>query len=223
MAKAADFNDRRAIVTGAALLSVGLATPAAATGEGGHWRPTPEPQDDWMDLPGSHRFVFDTTSFDGLGGAIGFADTYYAYNKSGYGLAPKDLAVIIIMRHFSTVFGYSDVVWAKYGGVFGGFIKLTDPATKKAPVRNLYLVKDPKDKDEATTLQEMQAKGVQFAVCGAGTERLAGVLAKQTKGDEKQIHQFLKDNLIPTARLVPAGIIAVNRAQERGYALAWMG
>ena len=26
-------------------------------------------------------------------------------------------------------------------------------------------------------------------------------------------------NLVPNARLVPAGIVAVNRAQERGYAL----
>jgi intracellular sulfur oxidation DsrE/DsrF family protein len=30
----------------------------------------------------------------------------------------------------------------------------------------------------------------------------------------------VKANLIPGARIVPAGIIAVNRAQERGYTAA---
>jgi intracellular sulfur oxidation DsrE/DsrF family protein len=28
-------------------------------------------------------------------------------------------------------------------------------------------------------------------------------------------------NLIPNARLVPAGIVAVNRAQERGYSFVY--
>jgi len=27
-------------------------------------------------------------------------------------------------------------------------------------------------------------------------------------------------NLVPNARIVPAGIVAVNRAQERGYSFA---
>ncbi len=30
----------------------------------------------------------------------------------------------------------------------------------------------------------------------------------------------MKANLLPNARLVPAGIVTVNRAQERGYSLA---
>jgi intracellular sulfur oxidation DsrE/DsrF family protein len=30
----------------------------------------------------------------------------------------------------------------------------------------------------------------------------------------------LKANLVPNAHLVPVGIIAVNRAQERGYSLS---
>jgi intracellular sulfur oxidation DsrE/DsrF family protein len=34
------------------------------------------------------------------------------------------------------------------------------------------------------------------------------------------VFEEMKANLLPNARLVPAGIVAVNRAQERGYALA---
>jgi hypothetical protein len=34
------------------------------------------------------------------------------------------------------------------------------------------------------------------------------------------IYNELTTNLVSNARMVPAGIVAVNRAQERGYSLA---
>jgi intracellular sulfur oxidation DsrE/DsrF family protein len=34
------------------------------------------------------------------------------------------------------------------------------------------------------------------------------------------IYNEMVANLVPNARIVPAGIVAVNRAQERGYSLA---
>ena len=38
-----------------------------------------------------------------------------------------------------------------------------------------------------------------------------------TGGDADTIYNELAANLIPNSHLVPAGIVAVNRAQERGY------
>jgi hypothetical protein len=34
------------------------------------------------------------------------------------------------------------------------------------------------------------------------------------------LYKELTANLVPNAHIVPAGIVAVNRAQERGYTLA---
>ena len=34
------------------------------------------------------------------------------------------------------------------------------------------------------------------------------------------LFEEMKANLLPNARLVPAGIVTVNRAQERGYSVA---
>ena len=61
--------------------------------------------------------------------------------------------------------------------------------------------------------------GTQFAVCKLSTRANASVIANATGGKAEEIFAEISANLIPNARLVPAGIVAVNRAQERGYTL----
>jgi len=219
---------RRAIVTG---LGAGVAlTAAAARAETpaasapARWQPTLEPQDAWMELPGRHRFVFDAISAKGAQEALFFADNYIGANKSGYGLAPDQLATIIVLRHHATVFGYNAAIWKKYGAVFGPFLKFKDPKTKKWPLRNTLMTAAPKTPaKDAVTIPDLVGKGVRFAICGAATKAIAGILAKKTKGKADAIHTELVAGLIPNAHLVPAGIVAVNRAQERGYAFSYIG
>jgi hypothetical protein len=85
-------------------MGVGLAAaPTTASGQSSGFQPARHPQDDWFDqLPGKHRFFFDATSPTGAGDAITFASNYYTANKSGYGLEPNDLAVVICLRHWAT-------------------------------------------------------------------------------------------------------------------------
>jgi hypothetical protein len=61
--------------------------------------------------------------------------------------------------------------------------------------------------------------GVQLAVCATATRGIAGAIHDATGGNTDDIFNELVSNLISTtnARMVPAGIVAVNRAQERGY------
>jgi intracellular sulfur oxidation DsrE/DsrF family protein len=63
-------------------------------------------------------------------------------------------------------------------------------------------------------------KGVQFAVCQTASQGIAGRIAQATGGDTETILKEIGANLIPNSRFVPAGIVAVNRAQERGYSFA---
>ena len=47
------------------------AASAQAPAPAPRWQPGRHAQDDWLDqLPGQHRFVFDTTQFEGFGGAL---------------------------------------------------------------------------------------------------------------------------------------------------------
>jgi len=61
--------------------------------------------------------------------------------------------------------------------------------------------------------------GVQLAVCSVWTRGYAAGIAQSTGGNTDAILSELTSNLLSNARMVPAGIVALNRAQERGYSL----
>jgi intracellular sulfur oxidation DsrE/DsrF family protein len=187
------------------------ARPDAA---GARWQPARDAKDDWFDqIPGTHRLFFDTLTALGLSEAQGFADNYFTGSKSGYGLEAGDLAVVVCLRHTATVFAFTDPFWAKYGAAIGESIKFDDPKTGQPPLVNLHKAR----------LEGLAARGVHFAVCDLASHRYAGAVARRIDGDADAVYKDMTANLILNARFVAAGIIAVNRAQERGYAITCTG
>jgi hypothetical protein len=55
------------------------------------------------------------------------------------------------------------------------------------------------------------------------SHRFAGVIARKVDGDADAIYKEMAANLVGNGHFVAAGIIAVNRAQERGYSIAYTG
>jgi len=218
------------LAAGAAIVggTVFRSQPAAAQStSAASWRPARHAQDDWLDqIPGSHRFIIDTTSPEGLGSSLLFANNFFVANQAGYGLGNADAAVVIVMRHNSTAFAYTDTMWAKYGTAIGtaagGF---DDPKTKTRPNINVFnsgshLGVLP---NNGVTLDALIGRGVHFAVCQMATRRFAGAIAAANKLEAEAVYKELTSNLVRNSHLVPAGIVAVNRAQERGYAFANAG
>lgn len=186
----------------------------------GNWQPGRHEQDDWMDkVPGKHRFVFDTTTPAGFGGAILFANNYFLANQNGYGLQNGDLAVIIVARHLSTPFAFNDAIWAKYGAAITQQTNFSDPKTKQPPNVNLYNASGfgTSLENYGVTLESILKRGVQLAVCQMATRAVAGTIARVTGGNADSINSELIANVVSNSHMVPAGIVAVNRAQERGY------
>src|SRR5439155_21100710 len=69
------------------------------------WQPAFHPEDAWYeDIPGIHRFVFDTITPEGLSSALGFATTYLDATKNKYSIKDSDSAIIVIVRNRSTRF-----------------------------------------------------------------------------------------------------------------------
>lgn len=219
---------RRAIVTalGTGAVALGaLSTSQEASAQGTGWRPALETQDDWMELPGRHRMVFDSVSAKGLGEALLFARNVIEENKQAYGLDPSQHAIIMIVRHAATMFGYDDALWAKYGEAFTKRAGLLDPKTSAAPVRNLFEAEGYGQAlpNGGVTLSGLAAQGVHFAVCGRSTRGMIQGLAAQTKLKAEELLEEFKAHLLPNGHIVPAGIVAVNRTQERGYTVAYTG
>src|SRR3546814_15450493 len=90
-----------------------------------------------MDKPGTrHRLMFDTTAPAAVASAIFYANTYYAANKSGYGLDQQQLGLMIVLRHIATPFGYNDAIWAAHGALFAGELKLDSAQAVRANTGN---------------------------------------------------------------------------------------
>lgn len=188
---------------GVALAQVKPTVPA-------RFEPARHDQDDWMDaIPGKHRLVLDATSDEGVRNALLFASNFMLANRNDYGLQNQDLAVIVVVRHIGTQHGFNDAMWAKYGASFAGGLPAAAAQAKEPPKAN----------PSAVSLTTLAGQGVQFAVCSMATRRLAGIAAKSSGGTADAVFSELGANLVANARLVPAGIVAVNRAQERGYSL----
>jgi intracellular sulfur oxidation DsrE/DsrF family protein len=198
------------------------AQPAGAD-PAGRWHPTRHAEDDWFDqAPGQHRFFFDTTTPEALGEAMFFANNYFTANRTGYDLADSDLAVILCVRHRSTSFAFSDAIWAKYAAPIAERAGFNDPRTKLPPVLNVYQAAGYGRSlpNNGITLDALNKRGTRFAVCQLSTRGYATAIATTTGGNVDDVYKELTEHLVPGSHLVPAGIVAVNRAQERGYSLA---
>ena len=200
----------------AAALTLGSGTASAERHDesqdaaGGRWQPARDVKDDWFDqIPGKHRLFFDTLTDGGLREARGFTNNYFDGSKSGYGLEQGELAVIICLRHSATPFAFADPFWAKYGPVIAESLKLSDLTPKTNPHR--------------APLEALITRGVHYAVCDMASHRYAGLIARKVNGEADAVYKDMTANLIGNAHFVAAGIIAVNRAQERGYSIAYTG
>jgi intracellular sulfur oxidation DsrE/DsrF family protein len=207
-------------------LAAGTSVANAQSAAAGAPRPARHAQDDWMDkLPGKHRLVFDTTTPAGFGVAVAYANNFLTADKDGYGLTDQDHGIIIVARHFATPFAYNDAMWAKYAKAMPPFVVIDDPKTKQRPAINLFNVGTygldlP---NLGTTIPDVVKRGVHFAVCQMATKFFSGMLAQGTGGTADAVYNEIVANLVGNSHMVAAGIVAVNRAQERGYTMATAG
>lgn len=209
---------RRALVTGLGAVIAAFtagARPMRAQSVGRGFSPARHDTDRWMDqLPGKHRVFVDSASGTGGEDTLRFAGNLFTVNRTAYGVAPADLAIIVCYRHNSTPYGYNDAIWAKYGKVLSQRIGREEAATT-----------NPLNPGATTdrTLGSLIASGAQIAVCATASRAIAGVIARAIDSSEEAVMKEISANLVPNARLVPAGVVAATRAQEYGYSLLSCG
>jgi intracellular sulfur oxidation DsrE/DsrF family protein len=210
MSSRRSFLSRFGIGTSAlgAALGLGSASALAQSGSDSRFQPARHAQDDWFDeIPGKHRCFFDTTTAEELADAIQFAGNYFTGSKNGYGLEPAEVALIIGMRHEAAPFAFTDAMWSKHGVVLSKRAKWVDPKTSQPGLAN----------PRQTQLNNLGKRGLRFTVCDLSTHAIAGLIADSIGGKADDIYPQLIANRVDSARQVPAGIVALNRAQEHGY------
>ena len=211
---------RQSLMSGMSAVAAAFALgarPLSAQTPAAPFQPARHPQDEWWDkIQGKHRVVFDVISSRGVPEALHFANNIYSGNKSMYGLDESDLAVVIVLRHSATAFGFSDVIWAKHGKALAAATSYTDPKSSEPPKVN------PFNATRIETFEEMAKRGVRFGVCDTASHNLARRLAGPS-GDADATYKEMVASMIPSSRLLVAGVIGVTRAQEYGYSVVHAG
>jgi intracellular sulfur oxidation DsrE/DsrF family protein len=186
----------------------GVPQGTAAAPRTSAWQAAHHAQDDWFDdNAAKHRVIFDTWNPEHFPDAIQFAGNTFDTNKSDYDIPNDQMAVVIVCRHRTTPFAFNDAMWAKYGKSFAAQMEGADPKTKDVPATSPY----------KSGLTRLAALGLQFAVCNRTTHAYANRAARDAGLKNDDVYNELKANTVIPAHIVPAGVIAVTRAVERGY------
>lgn len=202
------------MATAMPLSAIEAAGRRPASGERSPW------SDAWLDkITGKHKQFFDAaTTNDGF--PLAFAMAFLNLNHEAYGLSDKDLSAVVGLRHFAMPIGVSDAIWSKYK--IGETFKIMDAATKAPATRNPFLHADgmPIPGSELPTLV---GRGVIFTVCNVALTVLSQKLAGNAGVTPAAATQEWTAAVVPGAVIVPVGVLAVNRAQEKGCTYCYGG
>lgn len=208
------------LAVGAAALAV-AALPSTASAERRLRRQSEDP-DHWLDaLTGKHRQIFDVISPDQAATGAAFARNFLNADNDGYHLPDKDVNAVVSFRHVAFAMGLNDAMWKKYR--LGTIVGYQDGSTGRPAERNTLAGSAGDTRKESASLAALHSRGCVFAVCGMAMAHFAGELAKSEKTDGASIVADFRANLVPGAVEVVAGVVAVNRAQERGFSYVYVG
>lgn len=165
--------------------------------------------DAWMQRArGAHRVLFHATS-PGDGAPMLMATNFLDVYGSAYG-APRDHVSVVIGVHGAALpIALNDGVWDRYE--LGKRINVSDPDTKEPARRNVFAVGGPYSIDTAIT------RGIILLVCNVALTLTAGSIARARSLVEADVYNDLKSSLVPGGILVPGLVVAISRAQEKGF------
>src|SRR5438270_3942440 len=213
------------IAAGAAALGLGgLVAPLAAVAEPRSARAvSANPEfEAWLNkITGKHKMVFDIPEPNG-GFGFAWARVFLNTTNENYGTTDADNTVAIVLRHNGIPFAMKSEMWAKYK--FGDFYKINDGATNSPAVRNPFTQAKAGDLPiPGMGVDELLAKGVLVGVCNIALTIYSGMFAKKMAMQAEAIKKEWVANLLPGVLVVPSGVIAVNRTQEKGCAYCFAG
>lgn len=192
----------RLVTVGAAL---GLAAPRSAEAMERPASPvdpsTSAADDPWVSrLKGKHRVIFHShLASDGI--ALRWAQTFLDTQKSAYGLTDADNSVVVGLNGRAIGLLFNDAIWGKYP--IGETLQM--PGVRNA---------------NAALVAQLVARGVIILACN-NSIRAAGqrFLPEAQRGDAALRTAFSDEaraNLLPGVEVVPAMIVTLQQAQDRG-------
>jgi intracellular sulfur oxidation DsrE/DsrF family protein len=176
-------------------------------------------------IKGKHRIVFDATQPHEL---MPFAwPKVFLLTNAATGTPEKDCSVVVVLRHDAIPYALQSDLWAKYK--LGELFKAHDPLTKEPATRNPFW--KPKEGDFKIPgvgnvqigINELQDNGVMFCVCNMAITVYSAVAADMMKMDVETVRKEWLAGILPNIQLMPSGVWALGRAQEKGCTYCFAG
>ena len=191
--------------------------------------------DAWIsEVKGTHRALFDFPKhMNGFAQLhiLNYLNTYKVGYKAADGTVGAVGTFYGIGPTSSISLAFNDAAWAKYG--LGEYLSLKDAAGKPY-TRNVFnrFTKDDThllfqgvptptipalvEVLPAISIETLQKMGTKFLLCNNALEAWALELEARGKGKMADILADLKANLLPGVTIVPAMVIAIEKAQAAG-------
>jgi len=191
--------------------------------------------DDWIrEVKGTHRCLFDFPQHKNgfpLLHILNYLNTYSTAYKTGPGEVGAVGTFYSAGSQASIPLAFNDAIWAKYE--LGAYTGLKD-ATGKVYTRNVFnrpttkdlhllmqVIDSPTipalaDAVPALGIENLQKMGTKFVLCNNALGIWCLELEARGKGKAAEIDKDLRANLLPGVTIVPAMVIAIDKAQEAG-------
>ncbi len=164
--------------------------------------------DEWMKaLKGRHRQIFHATAAGD--GAMLMANNFLDAYSEEFAAKPGEANAVVGVHSGALAIGFNDAAWAKYS--LGKSSSVNDPATKEAAVKNIFA------SGGRLSVAESQKRGVVFLMCNTALRMRSRALSADRGETYEAVYQDLKESRLPGMILVPALVVAINRAQEAGF------
>jgi intracellular sulfur oxidation DsrE/DsrF family protein len=172
-------------------------------------------------IKGKHKIVYDAPEpHDGF--PIIWSWVFYKTNNAT-GTPDNELTAVVVLRHSAIPIAMEDKLWEKYK--FGENFKINDPVTSAPAVKNPFYVPEAQMwKDFGIEgIKSLQARGVMLCVCDMALTVNSTVTAKAMNTSAEEVKKEWVAGLLPGIQVVPSGVWAIGRAQERGCAYCFAG
>jgi intracellular sulfur oxidation DsrE/DsrF family protein len=221
---------RRTFLGGAVAAAAAAALPTGVRAASRRAAP-----DDWIDeVPGQNRCLFDFNQHKNgipLLHVLNYLNTYSAAYGTSAGQVGAAATLYGIGGASSIALGFDDEIWAKYE--LGAYTGLSD-ANGRAYTRNVFRSPEASDAHLLTDamqipalpmfgdavqglgIESLQQMGTKFIMCNNALTAWTFELAALGKGSQEEIDAELRAHLLPGVTIVPAMVIAIEKAQEAG-------
>jgi len=173
----------------------------------------------WLNrITGKHKMIFDAPEVNG-GMPVIWPRVWLNGNNENYATKDADNSAVVVLRHSAIPIAMQDALWAKYKFGEAPFsIKEGEaPATRNifADVMPLPL--------PGTGLKALLASGVQVGCCNVALTVYSAMVAQKMGMDAAAVKAEWVAGLLPGVQVVPSGVLAVARSQEKGCAYCFAG